>query len=220
MHALATAAAAAELDELTLRRAQLGEQRAWRELIARYQQPVHACIWRLLAGRAQHRAPDLTQETFVRVLRALPRFVPAGRSESAPLHDRPAGRSESAPLHDRPAGAAKLSTWILTIATRLALNELRRPDPVPLVGELVAHERTDTSIERKRLGAAIAAGVTALPDAQRAVLVLREYHDLDYAEIADVLELDVGTVKSRLSRARAALRDHLRTAVPELEGRT
>src|SRR5260221_3400598 len=139
MHALATAAAAAELDELTLRRAQRGEQRAWRELIARYQQPVHACIWRLLAGRAQHRAPDLTQETFVRVLRALPRF--------------------------EPAGTAKLSTWILTIATRLALNELRRPDPAPLVGELVAHERTDTSIERKRLRAAIAAGVAALPDA-------------------------------------------------------
>ena len=46
------------------------------------------------------------------------------------------------------------------------------------------------------------AGVATLPDAQRAVLVLREYHDLDYAEIADVLELDVGTVKSRLSRAR------------------
>ena len=52
-------------------------------------------------------------------------------------------------------------------------------------------------------------GMARLPDAQRAVLVLREYHELDYAEIADVLELDVGTVKSRLSRARAALREHL-----------
>ncbi len=58
-----------------------------------------------------------------------------------------------------------------------------------------------------------------LPDAQRAVLVLREYHDLDYGEIADVLELDVGTVKSRLSRGRAALRAYLMTAHPELGGR-
>ena len=53
------------------------------------------------------------------------------------------------------------------------------------------------------------AGIAALPDAQRAVLVLREYHELDYAEIATALDLDLGTVKSRLARARAALRTHL-----------
>ena len=192
MHALATSAPAAELDELTLRRAQRSDERAWRDLIARYQQPVLALIWRLLAGRAQHRAPDLTQETFVRVLRALPRFDPVG--------------------------PAKLSTWILTIATRLALNELRRPEPAQLAGEPIATERTDASVERKQLGAAIAAGMAALSDAHRAVLVLREYHDLDYTEIAEILEVDLGTVKSRLARARTALREHLVAAVPELAG--
>jgi len=190
MPALATAPAE-PIDDLTLRRAQLGDQRAWRDLIERHQQPVHALIWRLLAGRAQHRAPDLTQETFVRVLRALPKFDPAG--------------------------PAKLSTWILTIATRLALNELRRPDLASLGDrDITSTERADTNIERKRLGAAIAAGIAALSDPQRAVLVLREYHELDYAEIAEVLELDLGTVKSRLARARAALRDHLVTSMPEL----
>ena len=190
MPALATAPAE-PIDDLTLRRAQLGDQRAWRDLIERHQQPVHALIWRLLAGRAQHRAPDLTQETFVRVLRALPKFDPAG--------------------------PAKLSTWILTIATRLALNELRRPDLASLGDrDLTSPDRADTNIERKRLGAAIAAGIAALSDPQRAVLVLREYHELDYAEIAEVLELDLGTVKSRLARARAALRDHLVTSMPEL----
>lgn len=182
------------LDELTLRRAQRGEQRAWRDLIERYQGPVHALIWRLLAGRARHRVEDLTQETFVRVLRALPKFDPGG--------------------------PASLSTWILTIATRLTLNELRRREPEGLDHEPVDDARADAGAERARLGAAIATGVAALPDAQRAVLVLREYHDLDYAEIADVLELDVGTVKSRLSRARAALREHLTQALPELGGRT
>jgi RNA polymerase sigma-70 factor (ECF subfamily) len=183
MQAAAVRAKTEELDELTLRRAQRGDERAWRDLIARFQQPVHALIWRLLAGRARHRAEDLTQETFVRVLKALPTFDPGG--------------------------AASLSTWILTIATRLTLNELRRPELATLEDDPIAHERADADAERRRLGAAIANGMAALPDAQRAVLVLREYHGLDYAEIGDALELDVGTVKSRLSRARAALRDHL-----------
>ncbi|HSN30471.1 MAG TPA: sigma-70 family RNA polymerase sigma factor [Kofleriaceae bacterium] len=172
-----------ELDELTLRRAQRGDERAWRELIARYQHPVHALAWRLLAGRARHRAEDLVQETFVRVLRALPRFDPAGR--------------------------ASLTTWILTIATRLALDELRRPVPASLEREPLVEERADHASERARLGAAIARGIAKLPEGQRAVLVLREYHELEYGEIADALEIDVGTVKSRLSRARDALREHL-----------
>lgn len=176
-----TARAAAGVDdELTLRRAQKGDERAWRDLIARFERPVHALIWRLLAGRAQHRAEDLTQETFVRVLRALPGFDPAGK--------------------------ARLSSWILTIATRLALNELRRPDHRTLAAEPPGHDRADAPLERQRLGAAIARAVAALPEGQRAVLVLREYHGLDYEEIAAALELDVGTVSSRLTRARAALR--------------
>lgn len=182
----ATAQRPEGLDELTLRRAQRGDERAWRDLIERYQGAVHALVWRLLAGRSRHRTEDLVQETFVRVLRALPKFDPGG--------------------------PAALSTWILTIATRLVLNELRRPEMQALEGEPPAAEssdRADRDAERRRIGAAIAAGVAQLPEGQRAVLVLREYHDLDYAEIADALELDVGTVKSRLARARAAMREYL-----------
>ena len=190
---MAAARTSGPIDELTLKRAQRGDQRAWRDLIARYEQPVHALIWRLLAGRARHRAPDLTQETFVRVLRALPRF--------------------------ELAGPASLQTWIFTIATRLTLNDMRRPDAVALDVEPPGMDRADANAERARLGAAIAAGMSALPEAQRAVLVLREYHDLDYAEIASVLEVDVGTVKSRISRARVALRAHLVLALPELGDR-
>src|SRR5258705_10445850 len=99
MHAAAARTVVEPFDELTLRRAQRGDQRAWRDLIDRFQQPVYALIWRLLAGRSRHRAEDLTQETFVRVLRALPRFDPNG--------------------------PARLSTWILTIATRLRPNDMR-----------------------------------------------------------------------------------------------
>jgi RNA polymerase sigma-70 factor (ECF subfamily) len=185
MTAAALRATPPPLDELTLRRAQRGDERAWRDLVTRYAPPIHALIWRLLAGRARHRVPDLVQETFVRVLGALPTFDPAG--------------------------PASLSTWMLTIATRLTLNELRRPDHATLVDEPLgaAADRPDAAVERRRLAAALAAGVAQLPDPQRAVLVLREYHDLDYTEIADVLELDLGTVKSRLARARLALRAYL-----------
>jgi RNA polymerase sigma-70 factor (ECF subfamily) len=185
--AAAASRAAEPFDELALRRAQRGDERAWRALIERFQEPVHALIFRMLAGRARHRAEDLTQETFVRVLGALARFDPKG--------------------------PAKLSTWILTIAARLAWNELRRVEPASLAHEPPAAERTDASAERRQLGAAIAAAMTELPDAQRAVVVLRDYHELEYAEIAGVLELDLGTVKSRLARARATLREKLREVV-------
>jgi len=192
----ATAHAREPLDELTVRRAQRGDEQAWRALIARFQHPVHALIWRLLAGRARHRVEDLVQETFVRVLRALPGFDPAG--------------------------PATLATWILTIATRLVLNELRRPEPVALTEELAGArgDRADVGAERRQLAAAIQAAVAALPDTQRAVFVLREYHDLDYSEIAAALELDLGTVKSRLARARGALRARLEAALPELKERS
>src|SRR5512139_345135 len=160
------------LDELTLRRAQRGDERAWRELVERYQAPVHALVWRLLAGRSRHRVEDLVQETFVRVLRALPGWDVAG--------------------------TASLQTWILTIATRLTLNELRKPEMTTIIGDPPSHDTADAASERARIGRAIAAGVAALPDAQRAVFVLREYHELEYADIAEALGLDLGTVKSRL----------------------
>src|SRR5688572_12803699 len=139
MPASAAARVAEPLDELTLRRAQRGDERAWRALIERYRQPVHALIWRLLAGRARHRVEDLVQETFVRVLRALPEFDPAG--------------------------PASLSTWMLTIAARLTLNELRRPEAVALVDEPAGSgaERADLGAERRQLAAAIGAGIAALP---------------------------------------------------------
>src|SRR5689334_18072791 len=90
-----------ELDELTLARAQRGEETARRALVLRYQDPVHALLWRLLGGtRRQALVEDVAQEAFLRVFRALPRFVQGG--------------------------PARLSTWIFTIATRLAMMELRK----------------------------------------------------------------------------------------------
>lgn len=182
-----------ELDELTLKRAQRGDQRAFRVLVERYHLVVHQLLWRM-AERPCGAAcvEELTQETFLRVFRALPRF--------------------------KQTGAARLSTWILTIATRLALNELRRSGrAVPLEGEPESpgRERPDRTAERRRRAEIVVDAIAALPPDRRAVIVLREYHGLEYAEISQTLGVDLGTVKSRLSRARSSLRAALSEVIDE-----
>ena len=177
------APARAELDDLTLRKAQQGERAALGQLIDRYHPVVHALVWRMACARGESHVADLVQDSLLRVLQGLPRFDPAG--------------------------PARLSTWILTIATRVVLNDRRRVAPRDARLEPAAYVDPATSVAELELGAAIAKAVVGLPEPQRIAFVLREYHDLDYAEIAHVLELDLGTVKSRLARARTALRAQL-----------
>jgi RNA polymerase sigma-70 factor (ECF subfamily) len=176
-----------ELDDVTLRRAQAGDEPAFRALVERYQRPIWDLCWRMTApvGLAD-RADDLTQDTFVRVYRALPEFDPRG--------------------------PARLSTWIFTIATRLTLNELRRVRPEPTDAEAAwasALPSPARSHERRQAGERIAAAIATLPAGARAVLLLRDVFELEYDEIAATLAIDLGTVKSRLSRARAAVRARL-----------
>ncbi len=176
-----TAETPLELDELTLSRAQRGDEAACRALLERYQRPVFALLSRMLTPKGQRGGcEDLAQETFLRVFRALPAF-------------------------DR-TGPAQLSTWILTIATRLAIDHLRRESP--LTEPLEEHrERLHAAPPpAPGLGAALRRAVLSLPPDSRAVFLLREAHQLSYDEIARALQIDLGTVKSRLSRARSALR--------------
>jgi RNA polymerase sigma-70 factor (ECF subfamily) len=181
-----------EVDDTTLRRAQRGEDAAFTRLVQIYERPVFALLGRMLGpGGRRDRVEDLAQETFLRVFRALPGF--------------------------RPAGPARLSTWILTIATRLALDELRRLRPARSLEDaaaVVAPDDAAAPAERARMRAALARAVAGLSDEQRAVFLLREVHELEYQEIAEALEVDLGTVKSRLSRARAALRAALSEEEP------
>lgn len=182
----------AELDDLTLRRAQQGERAALDRLIERYHPMVHALVWRMAGPRGASHVADLVQDALVRVLQGLPRF--------------------------ERGGPARLSTWILTIATRIVLNDRRRATPITADDVDVAADARDPAraVADRELGAAIARAVAALPDAQRIAFVLREYHDLDYDELARALDVDLGTVKSRLSRARAAVRDALARSHPDL----
>jgi RNA polymerase sigma-70 factor, ECF subfamily len=172
-----------DLDEVTLLRAKAGNRAAQTALIERYQQPVFALLWRI-AGPDRALVEDLAQETFLRVLAALPRFEPSGR--------------------------ARLITWILTIATRLAVDHIRartgRAYDVPPPGGIPATlPLPDEDAERRSLGAALVSAIDALGPQFRAAFLLREVHGLRYEEIAETLGVDIGTVKSRLSRARALL---------------
>ncbi len=171
-----------------VRRAQAGELVASHTLIVRHQRAVNGLLRRMLGGSGLgSQAEDLAQETFLRVFKALGSFDPEG--------------------------SAKLSTWILTIATRLALQAIarRRLPTESLVESAIASpwRGQDEDPDRARLGRRIERAVASLAPPYRVVFLLREYHGLDYGEIASALAIDLGTVKSRLSRARRALRAEL-----------
>jgi RNA polymerase sigma-70 factor (ECF subfamily) len=175
----------AELDDLTLARAQRGEESAWRALVERYQRPVFALLSRMLSPVARRDlVEDLAQETFLRAFRALASF-------------------------DR-AAAGRLSSWLLTIATRLALDELRqRRAPLEPLEPVHFQAAGPVGPDRRLLAARLTRAIEGLSLDHRAVILLREVHGLDYEEIAAALAISVGTVRSRLSRARAELRQAL-----------
>jgi RNA polymerase sigma-70 factor (ECF subfamily) len=182
-----------ELDDVTLLRAQQGHAAAFRVLVELHQDAVFALIWRILGSRAQAAVvEDLAQTTFLGVYRALPRF--------------------------RREGSARLSTWILAIAVRTALKERRGARPMVSLDEVddtaSSAASADRSVADRDFAAALARALDQLPLSFRTVFVLREYHGLDYGEIATALEVDLGTVKSRLSRARGELREQLKEFAP------
>jgi RNA polymerase sigma-70 factor, ECF subfamily len=182
-----TSSQSQELDELTLRRAQRKDHAAFRALVEIYHRRVFGLLWRMTEHTlGQAHVEELTQETFLKVYQSLEGFTHTG--------------------------PARLSSWILTIASRLALNELRRSASQALRQEKPAvEEKYDLvdDLHRARLRDAIRRALFELKPDQRIVLVLREYEELDYEEIASALEIDLGTVKSRLFRAREALRQAL-----------
>lgn len=177
----------ADGDAAWLAAAKRGEPAACRALVRRHQRRVVGTLRAILgpAGR-QGVVEDLAQDTFLRAFRALSRFDGEG--------------------------SARLSTWLGTIATRVALNELRRRRPPMVVLDTVAEALPAHDESVTPVAAAIERAIAGLSPTYRGAFVLRELHGLDYAEIADVLEVDLGTVKSRLSRARATLRRTLTRA--------
>jgi RNA polymerase sigma-70 factor (ECF subfamily) len=173
-----------ELDAATLRACRRGDRAAFRTLVACHQDRVYAlCV--ALAGSD---GEDLAQETFVRVHAAIARFDPDG--------------------------PATLAGWILTIARRLCVDRARArhrqtaltEGAAELVATVPSPPSQETQLDDARQVAALRRAVAALPIEQRAVVALQLWDGLDYEEIAAIEAVPVGTVRSRLARAKEALR--------------
>lgn len=166
-----------------------GDLRAFDELVERYQRRLLNFVYRTIGDR--ERGEDLVQEVFIRVHRHLHRFDQS----------------------------RKFSTWIYTIASNLAKNELRNRSRNPLVLFQTikknwdadhrplqfedVQSKPDDLFRKRHLKEQVDWAVAQLPEHHRMVFVLRELEGKTYEEIADITDCNLGTVKSRLNRARA-----------------
>jgi RNA polymerase sigma-70 factor (ECF subfamily) len=174
-----------------LDRLRAGDAPAFEELVMTYQHRVFGVALRMLGNRAE--AEEVAQEAFVRAHRALGDF----------------------------RGDAKLSTWLYAITSRLCLNRLASGErrltshgEESLLRLSDAGPRPDAALERRELETALGRAIAELPEDRRIVVVLRDIEGLSYEEIAQVLELELGTVRSRLHRARADLKEKLERFLP------
>jgi RNA polymerase sigma-70 factor, ECF subfamily len=165
-----------------------GEKRAFTELVERYHGRLVNFVYRTTGDR--ERSEDLVQETFIRVYRHLHRFDQT----------------------------KKFSTWVYTIASNLAKNELRNRSRNPLVLFQAIRKsweadhrplewedntyRPDDLFRKRHLRQLVEAAVAELPEHHRTVFILREMEGKTYEEIAEITGCNLGTVKSRLNRAR------------------
>lgn len=180
---------AEDTDKELVRRVQKGERRAFDLLYSRYQHKIRGLVSRFV--RDHQEIDDVVQEAFIKAFRALPRF----------------------------RGEAAFYTWLYRIAINTSKNHLvarsRRPPAVDIDAEeaefmegsepLKEVDNPENQLGRDQLKAAIDAAIAALPDDLRSAVTLREFDGLSYEQIAEVMECPVGTVRSRIFRAREAI---------------
>jgi RNA polymerase sigma-70 factor (ECF subfamily) len=185
-------------DAEIIRRCREGDEKAYRELVDRYRRQVYSMALRML--RREEDAEDVAQETFIRVFRALDRYDPT-RSFTA---------------------------WMFTIAARLCIDHIRRRRQSPLsLFQRDAETQEERTIEVADPGPGpdeltsrgeeerhAKALIDSLPHHYRIVVMLRHQQDLSYQEIAEALKLPLGTVKARIHRARALLKQQLEGDTP------
>ncbi len=170
-------------DDECIAGAQQGDVAAFSELVARYQDRIYRFLVRLT--RSQDDAMELTQETFLSAYQALPRWRPD----------------------------ARFTTWLFRIARNQAFDWLRRRKRVeflPLedeqeLGIADPAPSPDQALETVQRLRELERALARLPTEHREILLLREVEEMSYEDIADVLDISPGTVKSRIARARAGL---------------
>ena len=174
-----------------VRRAKAGDMGAFDDLVRTFQSPMYNLAYRMVGNRED--ADDVTQEIFVKMYRAIDKF----------------------------RGDSKFSTWLYALATNMCRSKLRKIRRIGAFEVVHLDETTDTDdgerarpepvdkadkpdkmLERRELRRMVESAMTALPDEFKAVIVLRDLQGLSYEEIADALRCSIGTVKSRLARAR------------------
>lgn len=173
--------------------AQSGDRSALDQLL-RAQQPFVYAVCRRIVGNDTD-ALDATQEALIAMVRGLSRFD----------------------------GRSKFSTWAYRIATNSCLDELRRRRRRPTPGlpevERVEHSQQDRTAEQVSSRIDVDAALQTIAPEFRAAVVLRDLCALDYAEIAEVLDIPAGTVRSRIARGRAALAAQLAGNQPSIDQR-
>jgi RNA polymerase sigma-70 factor (ECF subfamily) len=168
-----------------LPRLRAGDPKAFEDMVKIYQHRIHGVAFRVMGSWAD--AEEVAQETFLRVHRALADF----------------------------RGDARLSTWLYAIASRLCLNRLasgehkmaRRRVEEDMAG--LVWDEPGGNLEQTEREAAVHRALAELPEERRVVIVLRDFEGLSYDEIAAALGLELGTVRSRLHRARLDLKGKL-----------
>lgn len=168
-------------DHELVQAAQAGDTQAFEEIVERHRRSVYAVCYRFVSNHED--AADLAQETFVRAWKGLGNF----KGESA------------------------FSTWLYRIAVNTSLNRVsaKRLPIEPLEGDRfvdTASELPGTSLIREERAKAVRRAIAALPEKQRATLILRASHDMSHQEIADVLGSSVGAVKANFFHALANLK--------------
>ncbi|MGR4068784.1 RNA polymerase sigma factor RpoE [Halomonas sp. LR3S48] len=186
-----------ETDQQLVERAQKGDTRAFDLLVKKYQHKIIGLIGRYIQDHAE--VQDVAQEAFIKAYRALGKF----RAESA------------------------FYTWMYRIAINTAKNHLvsrgRRPPGSDLdiadaeildhSGRLSDIETPESSLARDQLEAAVFEAIENLPDDLRTAITLRELDGLSYEDIANIMQCPVGTVRSRIFRAREAVDQHIQPLV-------
>jgi RNA polymerase sigma-70 factor (ECF subfamily) len=189
------ALALALADEELVRRVLSGQEELFEVLVRRYQTRIHSHVARMVGNRDD--ALDLTQEIFVKVFQALSRYNPE----------------------------FKFSTWLFRIAGNAAIDYLRkrRPRTVPLEQPAPSGDREGVStfeykssgpdpfaeLRNTERGQAISRAIAGLPPEFRELITLRHFTGLSYEEIAEIKQMPLGTVKNKLFRARAVLKEWL-----------